>query len=136
MVGLVLDWIEKLVWMRSVGCRSCRGRLRIPLPLDHFFFCFLPPVAAGAMVAVMECRRWVVDGSGVVDGMAVVNSLQCGTPGLAKGFPDGSRALPRARESSSRNVKQQVYDSKQNTNCWYHRGRFLLLQPQQQCENE
>jgi hypothetical protein len=24
----------------------------IPLPLDHFFFCFLPPVAAGAMFAI------------------------------------------------------------------------------------
>lgn len=24
----------------------------VPFPLDHFFFCFLPPVAAGAMVAV------------------------------------------------------------------------------------
>ena len=27
-------------------------RLHVPLPLDHFFFCFLPPVAAGALGTV------------------------------------------------------------------------------------
>lgn len=30
----------------DVDVRECDGH--IPFPLDHFFFCFLPPVAAGA----------------------------------------------------------------------------------------
>jgi hypothetical protein len=31
-------------------CVCCMSALRshVPLPLDHFFFCFLPPVAEGA----------------------------------------------------------------------------------------
>ena len=31
-------------------CLMCTVRYHVPLPLDHFFFCFLPPVAAGAYV--------------------------------------------------------------------------------------
>jgi hypothetical protein len=30
-------------------------RYHVPLPLDHFFFCFLPPVAAGACQLVSAC---------------------------------------------------------------------------------
>ena len=30
------------------GMPACVVRYHIPLPFDHFFFCFLPPVAAGA----------------------------------------------------------------------------------------
>ena len=32
---------------RGAECVRC-GAYHVPLPLDHFFFCFLPPVAAGA----------------------------------------------------------------------------------------
>ena len=28
----------------------------VPLPFDHFFFCFFPPVAAGAMFALLLGR--------------------------------------------------------------------------------
>jgi hypothetical protein len=31
----------------------------VPFPLDHFFFCFLPPVATGAMFAIVD--GWCVD---------------------------------------------------------------------------
>ena len=34
--GMRMDWIEE----------AC-----VPLPLDHFFFCFLAPVAAGAILS-------------------------------------------------------------------------------------
>lgn len=27
---------------------ATEGTVHVPLPLDHFFFCFLPPVGAGA----------------------------------------------------------------------------------------
>jgi hypothetical protein len=30
----------------------CAVRSHVPLPFDHFFFCFLPPVAAGAFYTV------------------------------------------------------------------------------------
>lgn len=40
--GVRMDWIEE----------AC-----VPLPLDHFFFCFLAPVAAGAFTcSVSVCR--------------------------------------------------------------------------------
>jgi hypothetical protein len=29
-------------------CAMCEVRYHVPLPFDHFFFCFLPPVATGA----------------------------------------------------------------------------------------
>ena len=29
------------------------GGGHVPLPLDHFFFCFLPPVAEGAILSDM-----------------------------------------------------------------------------------
>jgi hypothetical protein len=35
-------------WM----CAVCAVRYHVPLPFDHFFFCFLPPVAAGAFMIV------------------------------------------------------------------------------------
>lgn len=61
-LGLVLDYGKKTCqrWCFSRTCCSrCFDRkLRfgedsmmvvcVPLPLDHFFFCFFPPVAAGA----------------------------------------------------------------------------------------
>jgi hypothetical protein len=34
---------------------DCALRYHVPLPLDHFFFCFLPPVAAGACQLVSAC---------------------------------------------------------------------------------
>lgn len=60
--GVRMEWMEE----------AC-----VPLPLDHFFFCFLAPVAAGAFRryvsvcrgitcclrgAVPFCRMWVVRG--------------------------------------------------------------------------
>lgn len=39
------------VWWKLGGNRHGRMDMDgdcVPLPLDHFFFCFLPPVAAGA----------------------------------------------------------------------------------------
>ena len=47
--GVRMDWIEE----------AC-----VPLPLDHFFFCFLAPVAAGAFTCSVSvcrsstCRLW------------------------------------------------------------------------------
>lgn len=40
---------DHLMESRSVWC-IVRGSEEgcVPLPFDHFFFCFLPPVAAGA----------------------------------------------------------------------------------------
>lgn len=37
-----------------------RGRqsVHVPLPLDHFFFCFFPPVAAGAILTDLLVLRW------------------------------------------------------------------------------
>jgi len=28
-------------------------KLNVPFPFDHFFFCFFPPVGAGAMIALL-----------------------------------------------------------------------------------
>jgi hypothetical protein len=40
-----------------VVCERAEERvLDVPFPLDHFFFCFLPPVAAGAILCVV-CER-------------------------------------------------------------------------------
>jgi hypothetical protein len=34
-------------------------KVDVPLPFDHFFFCFFPPVAAGAIFALLlEKVRW------------------------------------------------------------------------------
>jgi hypothetical protein len=40
--GVRMDWIEE----------AC-----VPLPLDHFFFCFLAPVAAGAFTWSVSVYR-------------------------------------------------------------------------------
>ena len=52
MVGLILD------------CQCVRrgGNAQdvddgVPFPFDHFFFCFLPPVAAGACSLLIQCSR-------------------------------------------------------------------------------
>lgn len=38
----------------------------VPLPLDHFFFCFLPPVAEGAChVYILVCLSRRLDDRGV-----------------------------------------------------------------------
>ncbi len=42
----------------------------VPLPLDHFFFCFLPPVAAGAY-------EWSVSVS-LVSGRRIGHTILCG----------------------------------------------------------
>jgi hypothetical protein len=44
---------------RISGCAQSRGSVggHIPLPLDHFFFCFLAPVFAGAILSMC----WVVE---------------------------------------------------------------------------
>ena len=34
----------------------------LPLPLDHFFFCFFAPVAEGAILTDLLGLRWDVDG--------------------------------------------------------------------------
>lgn len=34
----------------------------VPFPLDHFFFCFFAPVAAGAILTDLLGVRWDVDG--------------------------------------------------------------------------
>lgn len=34
--------------------------MHIPLPLDHFFFCFFAPDAAGAILTDLQVLRWVV----------------------------------------------------------------------------
>ena len=39
---------------------------RIPFPFDHFFFCFLPPVAAGAMISDVKGDGNDQDGVGVL----------------------------------------------------------------------
>lgn len=57
-LGLVLDCSTReesalsslcngRAWLRLLLRRAVEDRY-IPLPFDHFFFCFLPPVAAGA----------------------------------------------------------------------------------------
>lgn len=40
------------------------GGVNVPLPLDHFFFCFLPPVAAGAYS--QHGQQCAVEGEGGV----------------------------------------------------------------------
>lgn len=36
--------------------------VHVPFPLDHFFFCFFAPVAAGAILTDLLGVRWDVDG--------------------------------------------------------------------------
>lgn len=36
--------------------------VHVPFPLDHFFFCFFAPVAAGAILTDLLGLRWDVDG--------------------------------------------------------------------------
>lgn len=45
-----------------------RQSVHIPLPLDHFFFCFFPPVAAGAILTDLLVLRWRVVVEMWVDG--------------------------------------------------------------------
>lgn len=39
-----------------------RHHVHVPFPLDHFFFCFFAPVAAGAILTDLLGVRWDVDG--------------------------------------------------------------------------
>ena len=39
---------EKAVPVHMMAAEVARKKSHIPFPFDHFFFCFLPPVAAGA----------------------------------------------------------------------------------------
>ena len=52
MVGLVLD-CESLAKDERMGRRGQDA----PFPFDHFFFCFFPPVAAGACLGVNDQVR-------------------------------------------------------------------------------
>lgn len=56
-LGLVLDCIRN----QSVFCRvhRIRSRKASPFPLDHFFFCFFAPDAAGAILDM--CSGVLVD---------------------------------------------------------------------------
>jgi hypothetical protein len=62
-LGLVLDYIPTNINPIFDGLRrevllpspaDIYGLVHnVPLPFDHFFFCFLAPAAAGAMFAIM-----------------------------------------------------------------------------------
>ena len=56
---------------------------RIPLPLDHFFFCFLPPVAAGAMIADLSGSTDWIQSACVSDEVEGLSTAICA--GLARG---------------------------------------------------
>lgn len=44
------------------GAEEEQHHVHVPFPLDHFFFCFFAPVAAGAILTDLLGVRWDVDG--------------------------------------------------------------------------
>lgn len=76
-LGLVLDCSEAqqlAVVARAVSTAMCQefvgAESRLPFPLDHFFFCFLAPAAAGAILDVCS--------GGLMKVESVVELLQAG----------------------------------------------------------
>lgn len=46
----------------ELGDEEEEHHVHVPFPLDHFFFCFFAPVAAGAILTDLLGVRWDVDG--------------------------------------------------------------------------
>lgn len=82
---------------RTLDLAAIRARknVHIPLPLDHFFFCFFAPVAAGAILTdlllllVVDGKgRWDQDGRGLRKGKVVVGNQ------FTKDYPQAGSAPP------------------------------------------